>query len=469
MAKEMNRRRFLKVLGGGAVATAAVAAGCSNPNEVPVEGVQLGEVPTDQMTYREDTHGDKVSILGYGCMRLPVKDGKDLRAPDAEYDQEEVNRHVDYCLEHGVNYFDTAPVYCKGKSEGIMGVALSRHPRASYKVATKMSNFRDASRKASLAMYEASRHELQVDYIDYYLLHSIGGGKDAMQMFNDRFINNGVLDFLLQERAAGRIRNLGFSFHGDQKVFDHCMSMHDTVHWDFVQIQMNYVDWRHAEEMNDGNVNAEYLYGELEKRDIPVVIMEPLLGGQLANSNGQFSDHMVKLLKEHEPQQSIASWAFRFCGTYPRVLTALSGMTYMEHIQDNIRTYAPLKPLNDAELTMLEEIAQLYVSFHNVPCTACQYCMPCPYGLDIPGIFAFYNRSLNSGHVNPNRMSPEYRKARRAFLVDYDRAVEPARQANHCIGCNKCMEHCPQNINIPEEMKKIDAYVEQLKINGALE
>lgn len=424
----------------------------------------MGEMPVGKMTYRKDTHGDEVSLVGYGCMRLPTIDG----TKEGPFDQELVNKHVDYCLEHGVNYFDTAPVYCKGQSETIMGQALSRHLRSSYKIATKMSNVRDTSREGSILMYHNSLKALQTDYLDYYLLHSIGGGEDPLAFFNQRFIDNGILDFLMAEREAGRIKNLGFSFHGAQSLFDHALSMHDKVHWDFVQIEMNYVDWNHAHEITEENVNAKYLYEELDKREIPVIIMEPLLGGQLANSNGQFNEHMVQMLKEREPEMSIASWAFRFCGTFPRVLTALSGMTYMDNIKENIRTYSPLKPLTQEELTMLEDVAQLFVSFHNVPCTGCQYCMPCPYGLDIPGIFAFYNRSLNTGNVNSNRQSPEYRKARRAFLVGYDRAIDAQRQANHCIGCGKCMEHCPQGIKIPKEMKHIDDFVEQLKINGSL-
>ncbi|MDY5969098.1 MAG: aldo/keto reductase [Bacteroidales bacterium] len=460
----MNRRKFLKVLGGGVAVTAAVAAGCKHPNETAAEGTQLGEETKGKMTYRKDAHGEEVSLIGYGCMRLPTVNGQ----KDGEYDQEAVNSQVDYALEHGINYFDTAPVYCKGQSEGIMGKALSRHPRERYKIATKMSNVRNTSRKDSIDMYRNSLKQLRTDYIDYYLLHSIGGGDDPLAFFNERFINNGVLEFLLAEREAGRIKNLGFSFHGAQSLFDHALAMHDTVKWDFVQIEMNYVDWNHAHELSESNVNAKYLYEELDKREIPAVIMEPLLGGQLANSNGQFNDHMVRMLKEREPQMSIASWAFRFCGTFPRVLTALSGMTYMENIKENIRTCSPLKPLNEEELAMLEEIAKVYVSFHNVPCTGCQYCMPCPYGLDIPGNFAFYNKALNAGNVNPDRQSPEYSKARRAFLVGYDRAVEPKRQASHCIGCGACMTHCPQGIKIPEEMAKIDQFAEQLKINGKL-
>ncbi|MEQ3332334.1 aldo/keto reductase, partial [Phocaeicola vulgatus] len=184
-----------------------------------------------------------------------------------------------------------------------------------------------------------------------------------------------VLDFLLKEREEGRIRNLGWSFHGSVEVFDYLLSL--DVKWDFVQIQMNYVDWRHA---SGRNVNAEYLYGELAKRGIPAVIMEPLLGGRLSKLN----DHLVARLKQRRPENSVASWAFRFAGTYPNVLCVLSGMTYMEHLQDNLRTYSPLEPLNEEEKEFLEETAQLMLKFPTIPCNDCKYCMPCPYGLDIP-------------------------------------------------------------------------------------
>lgn len=161
-----------------------------------------------------------------------------------------------------------------------------------------------------------------------------------------------------------------------------------------------------------------------------------------------------------------ASWAFRFAGSPPDVLTVLSGMTYMEHLQDNIRTYSPLKPLTDKETEALEQVSQLYLSHPFVKCTACQYCMPCPYGLDIPGIFSHYNKCLTEGIYSDNVKDENYKKARRDFLVGYDRSVPRLRQANHCIGCGQCMPHCPQGINIPDEMQRIDKYIEQLKRNA---
>ena len=199
------------------------------------------------MTCRTDPKtGRGVSLLGYGCMRWPsrtepAEDGNPV-------DQEAVNRLVDYAIAHGVNYFDTAPVYSQGWSEKVTGVALKRHPRERYFIATKMSAAADLSRENMTAMYRRSLADLQVDYIDYYLLHAIGGG--GMELFNRRFMDNGMLDFLLGERDKGRIRHLGWSFHGDIDVFDKVLGMHPAVHWDFVQIQLNYVDWRHAAAYN---------------------------------------------------------------------------------------------------------------------------------------------------------------------------------------------------------------------------
>lgn len=457
--KEIDRREFLKRMGVGAAAAGAVmATGCdSRKNPVTGTTAPLGPIPKDAMTYRVNPKtGDKVSLLGYGCMRWPT-----LPEDDKTLDQEMINRLVDTAIEHGVNYFDTSPAYCKGKSEGATGIALSRHPRDSYFIATKLSNFSPStwSREASLAMYHNSFKELRTDYIDYMLLHGVGMGDDGMETLRARYIDNGVLDFLLSEREAGRIRNLGFSYHGDIKVFDYLLSRHDEFKWDFVQIQMNYLDWHHAREINPRNTDASYLYGELEKRGIPAVIMEPLLGGRLSKVH----DHVVARLKQREPDRSVASWAFRYAGTPAGVLTVLSGMTYMEHLEDNLRTYAPLKPLTPEETEYLYATADIMVQFPTIPCNDCKYCMPCPYGLDIPGILTHYNKCVNQGNVPESAQAANYREARRAFLVGYDRSVPRLRQADHCIGCGQCNPHCPQNIDIPAEMQRIDRFVEHLK------
>lgn len=448
----IDRREFLKKAGSSALVIGGLGAvaGCKGNSSAAPGATAKGTEGTGEMTYRTNSvRGDKVSILGYGCMRWPmVKDenGRDV------CDQEAIDRLIDYAIEHGVNYFDTAPVYLQGQSESATGKSLKRYPRESYYIATKLSNFSNASKENSIEMYRKSLENLQTDYIDYYLLHSLGNEAG----FRYRFVDNGIMDFLLEERKAGRIRNLGFSFHGSREGFDEMMAYHEKYHWDFVQIQLNYVDWRHA---SGRNADAEYLQQELDKRGIQSVIMEPLLGGRLS----KVPQYVADRLKERNPEGSVASWAFRFAGTHTGVLTVLSGMTYMEHLQDNVKTYSPLVPLTEDELAFLDETAAIMQKYPTIPCNDCKYCMPCPYGIDIPAILLHYNKCVNAGEVAASINDEGYRKARRAYLVSYDRAVPKLRQASRCIGCNQCMSHCPQSINIPRELHKIDRYVENLK------
>lgn len=456
--QNISRRSFLKTLGAGAAVTTTALYGCKPSNTVSAEGGALGEVPTDQMTYRINPWTkDRVSLLGYGCMRWPLR--KNANGED-EVDQDVVNELVDYAIAHGVNYFDTAPVYIRGWSETATGIALKRHPRDKFFIATKLSTGRNdpytRSFKGAKEMYENSLKNLQVDYIDYYLIHAVGGGQDSVAEIDNRIFENGVLDFLLAERKAGRIRNLGWSFHGDQRGFDYMVSLHDKVQWDFAQIQLNYVDWKHA---SGRNVNAEYLLAELAKKNIPAVIMEPLLGGRLARVNAQ----AMNVMKTIHPEDTPAQWAFRYAGTPESVLTVLSGMVYMEHLQENVRTYAPLVPLSEEENAALEKVTQIMLNSDYIQCTECQYCMPCPYGLDIPGIFGHYNRCLSSGQRLNSSKDENYKEARRAFLIGYDRNVPKLRQADHCTECNLCRPRCPQRINIPKEMRRVNEYVEQLK------
>ena len=313
-----------------------------------------------------------------------------------------------------------------------------------------------------MKLYHDSFINLQTDYLDYYLLHAVGNSSknlDGWDTFNKRYIENGMIDFVMEERKSGRIRNLGFSFHGDPRVFEWLIDNHDKYHWDFVQIEMNYVDWKHAHDIEPDNINADYLYQRLNDLNIPVVIMEPLLGGRLAN----LPESLSLKLKQNAPQNSIASWAFRYVGTYPNVLTVLSGMTYMEHLQDNLRTYCPLQPCSDKEMALLMEVADLYLKYPIIPCTGCQYCMPCPFGIDIPENFKFYNKCVNEGTIVENKQSEEYRKARRKFLIEYNRTLEADRQVEHCIGCRQCVSHCPQQINIPKQLGRIGEIVEYLK------
>lgn len=449
MSGFMDRRDFLKTAGAGALAVGTTSlTGCSFSSDKRAE--VSGDAEMQMRT--SPKNGEKVSLLGYGCMRWPMKKGEDGKD---HIDQEAVNEMVDYAYRNGVNYYDTSPAYLQGQSEEAAGIALSRYPRESYYIATKLSNFNNFSREAGLKMYHDSQKALRTDYFDYYLLHAIG--TSGFEGFEERYINNGLLDFLLEEREAGRIRNLGFSFHGRKEVFDQFMAPHEKYHWDFVQIEMNYVDWEHAKVPE--NVNADYLYEELAKRNIPATIMEPLLGGRLAKLPAAIAEKM----KEREPQMSIASWAFRFCGSYPNILTVLSGMSSMDPLIENVETFSHFKPLNDEEKAFLMEMANLMEDYHTVPCTACSYCMPCPYGIDIPTIFRHYNDHVNSGEIAQSCEQDHFQRLKRRYLVSYDRAVETVRQADHCIGCGQCRPKCPQSIDIPRVLRHIDRYVEKLK------
>jgi len=414
------------------------------------------------MTTRLTKDGRKVSLLGYGAMRLPTVDGLNAAGrvggkpipgtSRADIDQKLLDSQVKYMLDQGVTYFDTSPAYCMGRSETHLGRALkaSGYARGAYMLATKLSNFApqqfplDECRK----MFEKSLEYLKTDYIDNYLLHSVGNG--GFKMFSQRYLENGALDWCLKLRQEKRIRNLGFSFHGDPKVFEWCLDHHGEYKWDFCQIQMNYVDWRHAKEVNARNLDAKYLYERLTALKIPIVVMEPLLGGRLARYNYAIAKELVPL----DPEATLAKWALRFCGTFPNVTTILSGMTRTEHIEENVVTCSPMKPCSETELAALERAAVALLRLNTIPCNCCNYCMPCPYGLDIPAIFTFRNTVLTS------KTRPTAREALRM----YAKAVpEDLRRAEHCTGCGRCNPHCPQSIDIPKELASIDAWIDTLK------
>lgn len=445
---KMNRRTFLKTFGIGSASVLGLMAleplGCLARNTRK----PIPDNTENNMTYRVNhSTGDRVSLLGYGMMRLPMHDGT--------INQDLVNQEIDYAIAHGVNYFDTAPVYCGGQSEAATGIALSRYPREKYYVATKMSNQNSQywSLDKAKEMYENSFKQLRVDYIDYYLLHSVGGG--GMEQLKRRFLDNGLLDFLLEERKKGRIRNLGFSYHGDVEVFDWLVDHHDQYHWDFCQIEMNYVDWRHASKGRKGrnhDADAEYLYAKSEKAGIQNVVMEPLLGGRLARVPEEFA----KMLKAQRPDHSVASWAFRWVGTHTNILVTLSGMTTMEVLQENVKTFSPLDPCSNAEKDLLARIADGMSGYPTIPCTACRYCMPCPYGVDIPGNFAYYNEAVNKKLLPlPAKDSPDYAARLKAYRDGFQAALPEASRAQQCMDCEECLPKCPQQIRIPNQMSRL--------------
>ncbi|MBO4826288.1 MAG: aldo/keto reductase [Prevotella sp.] len=443
----MNRRDFLRRFGMGV--GSAVALMALEPISVLAKKDEKKPV-ANRMTYRvQHGSGEQISLLGFGMMRLPNN-------------QEEVNQLVDYAIEHGVNYFDTAPMYMGGQSEVLTGNALSRHPRDKYYVATKMSNQNQRlwSLEDSKNMYYQSFQRLKVDHIDYYLLHSIGGG--GVEALQGRFIDNGLLDFLLKEREAGRIRHLGFSYHGDVSAFDWLLDHNDDYHWDFVQIQMNFLDWRHAS-LNKGgwkkDADAEYLYNKCEKLDIQNVVMEPLRGGAL----GKVQKEQAQQMQEKRPDDSPARWAFRWVGSHTNILTTLSGMNRMDHLEENVATFSPLDPCTESENVLLANIADVMAGFPTIPCTTCEYCMPCPFGVNIPGNFAYYNEAVNS-HILPlpDKEAADYSARVQQFAEGLEKALpNKSEWAHACQDCEECLSKCPQQIRIPNQMARI---VETLRV-----
>ncbi len=437
----MKRREFLKR--AGVVAGGAMAMMAFDPFTSFAKRSSDDKPAGNLMTYRtQQGTGEKISLLGFGMMRLP-RDNQEL-----------VNQLVDYAIAHGVNYFDTAPMYGRGLNEEIVGNALSRHPRDKYYVATKMSNYDEKywDLEEAKKMYANSFEKLRVDHIDYYLMHGVG--QDGLKTFEKRFINNGLLDFLVKEREAGHIRHLGFSYHGNVEVFDWLVDNNDKYHWDFVQIQMNFLDWRHASLSGEGwkkDADAEYLYNKLAKAGIQVVVMEPFRGGALSKMQ---QEHIDKL-KAMRPDSTVAQWAFRWVSSHPNVLTTLSGMNVMEHLVENVATHSPLEPCTQAENDLLEMIADAMSGIPTVPCTACAYCMPCPYGVDIPGNFSFYNDAMNN-HQLPERGTADYAKKQADFADKYLKQFPAEARANQCMDCEACLKKCPQQIRIPNQLSRIN-------------
>jgi predicted aldo/keto reductase-like oxidoreductase len=420
---------------------------------------------TAPMTLRTGGHGDQVSLLGFGMMRLPTVDGKHANmhhgGSKAAIDREEVQAQVDYALAHGVNYFDTSPAYCRGESEDVTGEALARHPREQYRIATKLSNFspKQYPLEKCQELYEASRKFLRTDVIDYYLLHAVGmGGFDT---FKKRYVENGAIDFCLRERDAGRIRNLGFSFHGDKRAWEWLMERHEKYHWDFVQIQLNYADWK---EMSRGwgggssETSSEYLYNYLVGKGIPVLVMEPVKGGALANVSDALRDRM----RERHPNLTPAGNALSFVGSLPGVMVTLSGMSNMQQLKENVALFTGFKPFDEADMAFMEETADLYKANIHVPCTACSYCMPCPNGVDIPGNFKVFNTTSDELSIpDPENKDKDYRQKRKLFLKRYNELGKD-KIAGACIDCNACLPKCPQRIRIPDQLHMISDLVKSL-------
>lgn len=355
----------------------------------------------------------QLSRLGMGNMRLPVNRGK--------IDKQRAQEIIDYAMEQGVNYYDTAYVYHSGESESFLGEALSKYPRDSYYLATKFYVMANPNIEQ---VFEEQLRKLHTDYIDFYLLHCVNEETIGAYMAKSRH----YMEYLLEQKAKGRIRHIGFSSHGKPATLERFLNWSDA--FEFVQIQLNYLDWT----MQD----AKQQYEIIARHGLPVWVMEPVRGGRLA-SLGEKYDAMLKKAK---PEWSIPAWAFHWLMGLPNVTMILSGMSNMEQIRDNIATFQKEELLTPEQNMLLMNIAAGYQSKLAVPCTACRYCCDgCPEQIDIPRWMNLYNE-----------LSLTKDKAA------WEKAMEEAVNPTTCIGCSQCTSHCPQSIDVPGYLNKLSAW-----------
>lgn len=359
----------------------------------------------------------KLSGLGMGAMRLPVIDGDDSRI-----DETKTQAMVDYAMEQGVNYYDTAWGYHDGHSETVMGKALSRYPRESYYLATKFPGYDLSNMDKVEEIFEKQLEKCGVEYFDFYLFHNV------CEMNIDAYLDEkyGIYEYLMKQKAAGRIRHLGFSAHGNLDVMKRFLDAYGKD-MEFCQIQLNFLDWTFQ--------GAKEKVELLKEWNIPVWVMEPLRGGKLA----KLATEDEKALKALRPEENIPAWAFRFLQSVPGVTMVLSGMSNLQQMQDNIHTFAEDKPLTEKEMDTLLQIADGMVKKIVLPCTACHYCTShCPQGLPIPELLALYNEHCftEGGFIAPMALS----------------AYPQEKLPSACIGCRSCEAVCPQQIKISEAM-----------------
>lgn len=375
------------------------------------------------MQYRTDKYGNKISVLGYGCMRFIKNAGA--------IDMDKAEKELMAAYEMGVNYYDTAYIY--GGSEAAIGKIFEKNGiRKNINIATKLPHYLMHSMESIEKCFQEELSRLRTDYIDYYLMHMLNDVKTW-----EKLVDMGILDWIQEKKASGAIRQIGFSYHGNSESFCKVVDAYD---WDFCQIQYNYLD-EHAQAGRRGLNHAA-------AKGIPVIIMEPLRGGKLVSN---LPEKAKKCFAEYPKKYSPAEWAFRWLWNQPEVTCVLSGMNSMEMLEENVRVASEcqVSELTEADAALLAQVVEAINSKMKVGCTGCGYCMPCPMKVDIPGAFAAYNVSSVDG--------------KRAAWYEHFRSStfrKDATSISNCIGCGKCEQHCPQGIKIREELKNAQKVLE---------
>ncbi len=367
---------------------------------------------------------DEISILGLGMMRLPTTTDE---KGDSIIDKAKAEEIVEIAYNNGVNYFDTAYPYLGGKSELFTGEVLKKYPRDSFNLATKLPMWLLTSKEDNEKYFNEQLEKLQVEYFDFYLLHSLNKSNiEKMKAYE-------TYEFAKRMKAEGKIKKLGFSFHDSVECLDELTSEYD---WDFAQLQINYLDW----EMQ----NAKAQYEILEKKGIPCIVMEPVRGGLLASPCAEANE----VFKNANPDVSVASWAIKYVASLPNVMTVLSGMSNAEQVIDNTKTTTDFKALTSDERLVIDKALAIYKEKRTIPCTDCKYCIDCPMGINIPEIFSFYNRYTRYNDNNG--------------LVKNYSALPSDKNSTACIGCEACVALCPQKIDIPQKLKLVHKVVSEL-------
>lgn len=378
-------------------------------------------------------NGDELSILGFGCMRFPTKNGN--------VDEERSIALIRECIHKGINYFDTAYFYNGGKSETILGKALSGGYREKVKIATKLPPFMVSKLDGAKKILSTQLGKLQTDYIDYYLLHMLSNKAEF-----DRMKNLGVIDWLQGLKEEGIIKNLGFSFHGSKTDFEEIITIYP---WDFCQIQYNYMDVN-----NQAGKSGLMLAHSL---GIPVIVMEPLRGGRLAN---RLPKEVLKEFNSYKKERSPVEWALRWIWNHPEVTVVLSGMSNEDQLEENVQIAGDALEgsLTDEEHAIFDRVMEIMHEKTKIPCTGCGYCMPCPFGVNIPGCFTVYNDKFL---LNEKRNKVIY-------IRTLGGLSEKAAFASKCTECGKCEKNCPQHIEIRKELKRVKKEMEGPFFNTAM-